>query len=512
MKSKNRCVNVVGAFATAATLGSLVAPGTVLAEGESSVAPSDFRLSGYLRTWASVNLKDNVETAQNDKGDLSMLRGSLSLNADLKTGPVQWKAIARLDREARTSYSRRLDALTRQNTPGGPGSDSLATYNQAELREFYADFDLAERVHMRLGKQQVAWGETDFFHATDLTQGYDFRWRSFLERDNDEIRKPLILLNAMLKVPEADGSLQVLIRPGFNRDRDNGNSFDVTGGRWAQQPFRGVDFLAPGNLTYDYRHPDGSTNDVTGGLRWTGTAGTLSYALSYLKTFNPNPIVNSAFVPYKSQPHGGIGDFIFPKLDVYGASVTSELPSVDGVFSAEVALQKDRPFNVGSNFFNGALPGFGGVLKKNVVVSSLRFDKSFRLMELLGTNAPSFSSIQLFNTSILRFKSADDLVEQAGFGAPVRKSTTLLTGFIGLNYQYSSINPGLAVGADVTNGDAFLIPSIEFKWGNHWRLVAEADLFFPQHQKRPGEVETRTHPLGTLANSDQFLLRLSYQF
>lgn len=472
-----------------------------------------FKLSGYFRTWASVNLQNVPETAENDKGDISMLRAALSLNADLKTGPVQWKAIARVDREYKTNYLRRLEKINQANLAGGPGSDILSLYNQAEIRELYADFSPTDRIHLRVGRQQVVWGETDFFHVTDLIHGFDFRWRSFLEKDNDELRKPLNLINATIDVPEANGNLQIIVRPGLDRNRDIGITYDLSGGRWALQPNKGVDFLSPSALSLNSSHPDANTKDVTGGVRWSGqTSAGWNYGVSYLKTYNANPIVNSAFVPFQEAPKGTIGDFIHPKIDVVGASISKDVTALDAVLSAETAFIRDTPYNVGTNFFGGALPGFGGIKKKDTLVTSIRLDKSLRLMELIGTVAPSFSSIQIFDTFIRDFNKADDLVELAGFGAPVREHTTILSGFITLNYLNGRLNPGFAFGADLSNGDVFLIPSVDFSIGNNWRLGVEADIFLPKHQKLPGQIETRAHPIGGFAHNNQLLARVTYQF
>ena len=514
---------------TSAGIAVGVAWGVCSAAGADAPAPDaavskaddfSFKLGGYVRTWASVNLQNRPEPDANGapiggKGKLSMLRGSLNLNADATTGPVQWKAIVRADREVRTPYLRDLESANQTHSPGGPGSSILDIYNQTEVRELYADFNLSPRVHFRIGKQEVAWGETDFFHPTDLINGYDFRWRSFLEKDNDELRKPLFLINASVDAPELGGSMQFIVRPGLDRGKDIGISYDLSGGRWAQQPNHGLDFLAPGFLNMDYHHPNGNVNDVTGGLRWTGSVAKVDYALSYLNTFNPNPIVNSAFVaPYGGKaPTGGAGDFIFPKINVFGVSASTEVPSIDAVVAAELAYQKKVPYNVGSNFFGGALPGFGGIQTKNVVVTTFRIDKQFRLMDLLGTSQASFASIQLFDTWIQGFNPSDDLVYQAGYGKPARRHTTLLTGFIGLNYKFGTVNPGLAGGVDLTNGDGFLIPSLEYRVGNHWRFLVEADLFFIRHQKAPGQIEQSTAPLGgAFAKSNQLMLRAGYQF
>ncbi|RQR27591.1 LysR family transcriptional regulator [Burkholderia sp. Bp9142] len=441
-----------------------------------------------------------------------MARGSLELNMDAKTGPFRWTVVGRADREVLTHYERELQNLARTNTPGGPGSSMLSQYNQTQLREYFVDFDIGEHAHFRVGKQEVAWGETDFFHPTDLINGFDYRWRSFLERDNDELRKPLIMVNGNFDVPALNGSLQLLVRPGIDQLADIGNTYELSGGRWAGQPFKGIDFLAPGSLTVNYRHRNGNATDVTGGARWTGLAGSVNYAVSYLNTYRPDPIVNSAFVPWGEKPKGTLGDFIFPKINVFGASVSTEVPAIDSVVAAEVAYQKNVPFNVGSNFANGALPGFGGVITKDVVVSSLRIDKQFRLMQLLGTSEATLASLQIFDTWIRNLNNSDDIVYAAGYGKKAKRHTTTLTGFFTLNYMNSRLNPGFAAGMDISNGDAFVIPSIEYKVGNHWRFLAEADIFFPHHQKHPGEIEYSTGPLGGLANNDQLMLRATYQF
>lgn len=473
---------------------------------------NSFHLGGYVRTWASWNLQNHPEIAHSSAGSLQMLRGSLSLNADATTGPLKWKAIGRADQEVNTSYQRNLEEAIHSNSPGGPGSNLLGQYKQAELREFYVDADPTDRLHVRLGKQQIVWGETDFFHPTDLIQGFDYRWRSFLESDNDELRKPLWLINTKLDVPEANGALQLVLRPGIDRERDIGNSYDLYGGRWAAQPFKGVDFLAPGFLTYDYRHPAGDTHTPTGGVRWTGIAGPVNYAISYLKTYKPDPVVNSAFAPYQKRPTGALGDFFFPKMDVYDVSVSGQIPQLDAVVTGEIAYQRNVAYNVGTNFLNGALPGFGGLIRKDAVLTTLRFDKQLRLMDLLGTNQASFFSLQVFDTWLPGFKRSDDIVEQAGFGAPLREHTTLVTAFIQLNYMNSRLNPGLAVGMDTSNGDAFVIPSISYQFGNHWRLLAEADVFFPKHSKKPGQVETSAHGLADFTHNSQFMVRATYQF
>jgi len=504
--------------------------GAAAADAGSEPTGGGLKLSGYARAWASFNLKDVPDTPQNDRGDLSMLRGSVLLDAETKTGPFDWKAVLRADREYKTNYVQRLQDLTQVKTPGGPGGDMVEQYNRVDVRELYADIDVNERVKLRLGKQQVVWGESDFFRAMDLVHGYDLRWRSFLEGENEELRKPLILANMTVQVPEANGALQAIVRPGWDRDKDIGNSLDLYGGRWTLQSFIGADFVNPAaTMRYDYRHPDGDTKEVTGGLRWTGTAGPVSYSVAYLKTFNPDPIINSAFVPHMKAPSSPFGDWIYPKIDMLGVTASGQVPSIDSVLSTEIVLIKDAPYNVGlgtpsSSFMpapygtENTVPGFGGVIKKNTMLLMFRIDKPLNLKDLIGTSSDSLFSVQIFDKWILNYRQSDEIVELAGYNAPKREHTTVITAILATNFKGNTINPTLAVGIDPRSRGGFVIPSVDFVIGDKWRLKVEADLFFARDKRTPsltsvsGSSEDKAYLFGGLANHDQLLFRLTRQF
>ena len=511
----------------------VLAAGLTLASGGSAFADEiadSIRVGGYVRGWASFNLQDVPDTAENDRGDISMLRASVLVDGSVTTGPIDWKAIFRADREYKTSYVKRLEDLTRTKTPGGPGSHVMDQYDQTELREFYADVDVGERVKLRLGKQQVVWGESDFFRAMDLIHGYDYRWRSFLEPENEELRKPLILANAMIQVPEARGALQVVVRPALDRDRDIGNTYDLYGGRWTPQTFKGADFLNGGvTMAYDYHHPEGDADDVTGGVRWKGNAGPVTYSLAYLKTFNPDPIVNSAFAPYGKAPSNPFGDWFYPEIDLFGVTASGQVPAIDSVLSTEIVYFKDAPYNVGlsipgSKFqpapygSENTIPGFGGVIRKKTILSMFRLDKPINLKSVLNTSSDSFLSFQVFDKWILDYNDADEIVDLAGYNAPKDEHSTIITSILALNFAGDTINPTLAAGFDPWNSGGFLIPSVEFVRGNNWRLRLEADLFFSADERQPsatsvsGLSEDKTHLFGTLVNHNQFVIRLTRQF
>lgn len=480
------------------------------------------KFGGYLRGWVGVNLDNSPEISSatgqpiGGKGKLNMLRATASMNASGDAGIFRWYGSVRSDIEAMTDYQRDLQDSVRAGSPGGPGSDMMKELRNNEIRELYIDADVGDRVKLRIGKQQIVWGETDFFHPSDVIHGFDYRWRQFYEPESDELRKPLFLINGKVDVPELSGNLQIFIRPGLDRKKDIGNSYDLYGGRWMPQPFRGTDFVAL--LPYNYEHSKGNYKDTTGGFRWSGVNDSFNYSLSHVITFQGDPTIVPVNHPYDGTPTTGtLGNFIFPKISVTSASFSKEINAIDVVLNGEIAFQHGNLFNSTtepSSPFFGALSGFGPVKQKDVVKTTLRIDKQLRLQEWLGTNQASFASIQLFDTYINNFNKSDQLVAFGGYPAALKEHDTILTAFIVLNYMNSKLNPMLAAGHNLSTGDSFMIPSITYQYGNNWRFIAEADLFFTKHEpSSPTLNSPNSYPLSDfLSNHDQVVLRATYQF
>jgi len=495
------------------------------------------------------------------KGRLTMERAALELVADWKTGPLTWHAVGRVDREHLTSYGKDLQRSACLSG-NGPGCNVRDQYNQGEIRELFADFDLGERVWVRLGKQQVVFGETDFFHPNDLLHGFDNRWRLFGEPESDELRKPLVMANVKVLVPEADGSLQVVVIPSWNRKIDMGNTYDIYGGRWSATPNMGVDFLA-GGFSMDYEHPEGSYKDTTGAIRWSGLAndGRLNYALMYQRVHQPEMALNpcggaladlglaaprdatgcSPGLAYKRAPNNkALGDFFYPTIDVFGASISGESAAIDAVLNMEVAYQKGRLFNTNSHVTSGAgiaaliggdLSGvdfgpngaiqpanYGGMLgpivKKDVILTTFRMDKQLRIQEYLGTNAPSLMSVQVFDSWVQNFRSEDDIVAGLGHAAKLKEHSTIATAFVQFPYMSSRLVYTLAYGRELQAGNSFFIPSVDFAYGKNWRFSANAVMFFTKDARTDNfnTIGKDTSGFAALNNHDYLTVRATYQF
>ena len=500
---------------------------------------ADFKFSGDVSEALSMNMQNPPETPQDDKNKLSMARTTLHLNLDANFSEnISFVGKFREVKEANLQYLKDLDKIGANAAAGGRVVDY---YNKSSMREAFFDFK-EDRYMLRLGKQQVAWGETDFFQSMDMVHGYDFTWRSFLEPANEELRKPLVMANITVKVPEVDGKVQLLLRPGgWNRDDAVGNTFDVIGGRWANQPNKGVDFRGQPGLPitpYNYHQTGADARDDTWAVRWSGSLEEINYSLSYLQTFNSNPVINPAGnlnfltavgapVPLGTPsgsttfngttPIGLAGEIIYPKIELYGLTASGYSAPADAVFSTEVSYIKGYAYNYGySSALSGIFgPGFDGLKQKNLIKSMIRMDKNLAFTQsLLGTEKPAFFSVQLFDTWIKNFNEPENLVQLVGFGQPSKEHSSLLTFIFSTSYANGTIVPELVAGHDVTYGGGFIVPSVSFQYGKDWRFKIEWDHFYNDGERTPANAATErnTALFGYFAHNDQLYAKLTYQF
>ena len=134
------------------------------------------------------------------------------------------------------------------------------------------------------------------------------------------------------------------------------------------------------------------------------------------------------------------------------------------------------------------------MIEKDTLVTMFRIDKEFKLGKYIGTNRPSLSSVQLFDTWILDHKDSDEIVEFASFGAQKREHTAYLTLFSLLNFKRDTINPVFVVGTDLSNGGGFGIAAVEFVFGDDWRVKVEADLWWSDGDEKKTAMQRITHP------------------
>lgn len=260
---------------------------------------------------------------------------------------------------------------------------------------------------------------------------------------------------------------------------------------------------------YNYDHKEGDTDDATYGVRWSGLWGDFNYSVAYLTGFNTDPVVNSFIAPYKGDISLPFAEFIYPEVETIGFTLSTYSDITDAVWSAEFAYTKDKPYNVGILF---GLPGFGGIIEQDVLRSMIRMDKQIDFSSVFGTSRPSLVSVQIFDTWLTDFDEKDGIVDLAGYAAHKKEHSTIITLLMLNYYKNDRIKPELAAGYDLSYGGGFIIPSLNFAYGDHWRVRVEADIFFDDGDNDPGESGKDTNLFGYFSNNDQLAIRITYQF
>lgn len=479
---------------------------------------ADFRVSGYLRENMAIGFQDHPERSAatgkqfGGKGDILMQRHTALLEGYADLSWAYFGAVGRFSREEMTPYLKDLQESSKASAAafGGDATRFRDFYDEEEMREYYVGFSIGERLRFKFGKQQVVWGESDGFQAMDVIHGYDFSWRSSLEGENEELRKPLVLANTQIDIPRFDGTLQLVFRPGWDKADDIGHTVDLFGGRWAGQPNKGVDTLAL--IPYNPDHPSGDTDSPSYGFRWSAIApfgGDIGYSVGFYHGPKLAPVINSIFNPFGPAPKNGFAEFINPIVDTYGVSFNAYSETIGSTVNGELAFTPNEQYNYG--FVHGA--GLDGIIEKNTVRAMMRFDK---LLPKFGTkikaDKPPLLIFQATDVWLPNFRRSQDIVDVT---ARRKEHSVMLTAILSSNYKFDTINPTAVAAFDPTYKGAMLVPYVDWVFGDHWRLHTEVQFYwdFGRHtDPEDGSGATRTHGFGTLNNQNQANIRLTYQF
>ncbi len=225
-------------------LSLTIIPAVASAGYRSSGTHGDLELAGHIRTTNIIRHRSFEEMA------FIMQRNSVKLRLEwkwLKNGKAFGRNIPWLKRSdffmlARGVYDSIYDIrpgqIERENLRGVPLTArevSLDTIDdsvrdrikwQFDIREAYFDFYFKKLpLHLRIGKQQVVWGETDGFRMLDRANPLDLSWHFFQELPPpgfgfDEIRIPMFMIKALWDFDQignlSQPFLEVYWNPGFD--------------------------------------------------------------------------------------------------------------------------------------------------------------------------------------------------------------------------------------------------------------------------------------------------------
>ncbi|MGR8918787.1 MAG: DUF1302 family protein [Gammaproteobacteria bacterium] len=322
-----------------------------------------------------------------------------------------------------------------------------------ELRELYVDGTVG-RSFLRIGKQQVVWGEADGLKVLDVVNPQSFR--EFILPDFDDSRIPLWTVNNEISLGESL-ALQVVWVPDqtYHDVPDAGAAFEFTSPRLVPQPLPGV----PARLLAPDR-PSKFLEDSDAGARLRAFLGGWELSLNYFFHYLDIPVLRRSLAP------GGIEiRQDYERSHLAGGSFNNAFG--DFVLRGEVAYSSDK------FYLTSGSRDADGIAESDEITYVLGLDWS----GLENT----FISAQLFQGVILDDRS--DIVQD--------EVDTTLTFFLRRTFANERVKFSSIVIQSVNDGDGVLESEITYEWRDNVELFLGVDVFYGTSRGLFGEFSGR---------------------
>jgi Protein of unknown function (DUF1302) len=366
---------------------------------------------------------------------------------------------------------------------------------------------------MRVGRQDLSWGETDGFRLLDMIEPLDNRFGFPLVEDLDDRRIPLWMLRPTLRLPSI-GALTNLTLDGYwvpGSIDDQESPLAPVG-----NPFGGP--APPGSAVISIPHKN--IGNSRGGGRLLGTLSGVTFSLGHYVTFNDAPSVRQslrALAPaldapllaeyYQQQVTGGSATFALP-FDPYSV-VRFEIAH----FWDERVFIPDESANLAALLAeftaNGGQPVAGALPKRNTLRWMIGLDRNVWLRWLNPQNS-FLVSLQYFQTDIfsydpsISYPAVSSIEFPATPGLPIahavprKNDEIILTYLVSTLYHHGTIIPQLFGGYE-TRGVNVIVPALTYQLGTNVQLTLKYAIIFGTYAD-----------LGFFRDRDQLLFRVQY--
>jgi hypothetical protein len=482
-------------------------------------------LKGKLQTRASISTEDTegFTFPEVDSGELVQHRNLAYIefnhalkDANLDGNALSYHLLGRFLYEGVYDYGADEYQDVRESMP-----DEIDEFKKdADLWEAYVDITRGP-LFFRIGRQNLAWGETDLFRLLDNINPLDNTYGGIFE-DLDDRRIPLDMLRVTYDVgnvgPVSSFTLEGYWAPGILEDTVAPMS--PYGTRYAAPLPLFSDLLGPTFTSYGQTviTPEKEMHESRYGVRHTGVLlDNLNYSLAFMRTIPDNPAARivADFTPVGPQFTSLNQELFYDTQDIFGASVNFYQTQLDTVFRAELAYFPDEPvFIVNENaapVVDLMLFGAGGpfptrtvgtIPERNVTRYMEGMDK-WQFIPVLNKNSTFYFTFQYFGQYI------DDHSEEIVYPVSlppdgttypeVKKLEQTFTGVISSTYGHGMVEPQLSVVYDV-RGTWMVQPQVNIKF-DPWRLMLQYT-----------NISGKRTAFGHFKDRDQATVVLSYLF
>ena len=343
--------------------------------------------------------------------------------------------------------------------PGRPSQLGRSAFSQrlfagdrldVELREAYIDTEIGS-AFIRIGKQQVVWGQADGLKVLDVLNPQSFR--EFILDDFEDSRIPLWTVNA--EIPIGDVFLQLLWIPDKTYDDipEPGATFAFTSPQIIPQVPAGVPVtILPLN------RPDDFLGDSDVGVKLSAFIGGWDLSLNYAYHYFDRPVIrreiSAAGVTIRQD---------FERTHILGGTFSNVFG--DFTLRGEVGFSSDR------FFLTNDTADADGVIR------------SGELSYVLGLDYQGwrdwFISGQIFQS----------IVTDPAPGLVRDKVDTTATLLVRRDFMNEALQAEVLLIQSLNEGDGVLQASLEYEWRTNVRLKVGADIFYGKSQGLFGQFD-----------------------
>ena len=506
-----------------------------------------FTVNGYIQNQSGVfisgdedyyeydsKLKKTFPTDHGGKlGELSMMRSTLQIEGDWN--PSSAASLHFLFRGVR---SLKLEADEQAQVPdpttAGDPMEWVQEqfYNENEFRELYVDFNAAEWLSFRVGRQQVTWGDLGQYRLLDVINPVDTSWHFGALESFEDQRIPLWILKTLVDVEPLEGSLEFVWVPMLDDPEDTVTVPLTFVGAWGLPLPPKQEYQSSLNIRRKiFHYPDNDIENSRLGVRWKGTISDLTYSLVYYWTHQMSPPVPTYFVqpvdPTSSV--GALGNDIevhleFPRQHILGFSLDYAFNyPIGAVVRFEAAYEPNRTYPAISSadkFTDDYVLGqdlvtrftthekqvfsYGFQIMRPTFIRFLNPEQSIMLV-LQALDTVVFSDKKDRFVDVPGYDSTEVMLEKTKFGGSYYEAhqVTLVASMF-TYYLHGLLMPritGVYIPGDVQGG--FVTGSLGLTLGTSWRAALGATFFF-------GEDPYKN--VGLFRDRDEVFGRLTYQF
>jgi len=355
---------------------------------------------------------------------------------------------------------------------------------RAEVWELYADLSL-RNLWLRLGKQQIVWGEMIATRLMDVINPLDFSWNMLFEPEEFEnIRIPNWSIRGIYSLGQKvkwvnDLTIEAFVNPGDvlpNQFASFGAPFNTFPPNLGLPPF------------FRLREND-NRGKTEYGFRCGGMIRDLYLTLNYLHVYSDDFQLKTKrfhFIPF-----GFDVDLEYPEVDIYGLTFNYFLGGkINTVITFEGTWVPNQPYG-------DALALLPDIRDQGTYSYAVRLNR----LTFLLPRPTSAMDVMLQFTQTVR-EGDNDRIRGPG-NAPVDSTDETITFQIRQPLWHNNIEIQALLVYDLE--DAYLIkPFIKYVYGDHWIFDVSA-VFLGGSEDRP----TR---FGSLSWGDEVFMRTTFQF